>query len=95
MPDGFEITIIDNGIGISAEDIQRLGQPFTQVESQHTKSKGGSGLGLAISRSLVEMHGGSLSITSKENIGTTVSIILRGGSSDSGNDLEDDVRQCA
>ncbi len=95
VPDGFEITIIDNGIGISAEDIQRLGQPFTQVESQHTKSKGGSGLGLAISRSLVEMHGGSLSITSKENIGTTVSIILRGGSSDSGNDLEDDVRQCA
>ena len=89
------IEVKDNGIGISAEDIQKLGQPFTQVESQHTKSKGGSGLGLAISRSLIEMHGGLLSITSEENVGTTVSITLKGGSSRSGDDAEDDIRQCA
>jgi len=95
VPDGFEITIKDTGIGISADDIQKLGQPFTQVESQHTKSKGGSGLGLAISRSLIEMHGGSLSITSQENVGTTVSIILSSGSHKSGDDAKDDLRQCA
>ncbi|HFC04433.1 MAG TPA: PAS domain S-box protein, partial [Rhizobiales bacterium] len=95
IPEGFEITIKDNGIGISAQDIQKLGQPFTQVESQHTKSKGGSGLGLAISRSLVEMHGGTLSIASKEHVGTTVSIVLTNGSSDSGDDIEDDLKQCA
>jgi len=93
--DDFEIIIKDNGIGISSEDIQRLGQPFTQVESQHTKSKGGSGLGLAISRSLIEMHGGTLSITSEENVGTTVSIVLKGGSSNSGDDLTDDIKKCA
>ncbi len=93
--DDFEIIIKDNGIGISSEDIQKLGQPFTQVESQHTKSKGGSGLGLAISRSLIEMHGGTLSITSEENVGTTVSIVLKGGSSDSGDDLPDDIKKCA
>ncbi len=95
VPQGYEIAITDTGIGISIEDIQKLGQPFTQVESQHTKSKGGSGLGLAISRSLVEMHGGSLSITSKENIGTTVSIILNNGSLVGGDDTCDDLRQCA
>jgi len=64
--ENYVITIKDNGIGISPQDIERLGQPFTQVESQHTKSKGGSGLGLAISRSLIEMHGGSLTIESQE-----------------------------
>lgn len=95
VSDGYEITIKDNGIGISAEDIQKLGKPFTQVESQHTNSKGGSGLGLAISRSLVEMHGGSLTITSEENVGTTVSITLKGGASNSGDDLPDDIKKVA
>lgn len=77
--ENYVITIKDSGIGISPQDIERLGQPFTQVESQHTKSKGGSGLGLAISRSLIEMHGGALTIESQENIGTTVTITLEGG----------------
>lgn len=95
VSEGYEITIIDNGIGISDEDIQKLGQPFTQVERQHTKSKGGSGLGLAISRSLVEMHGGALVITSEENIGTTVSITLKGNIDHTDDDLEDDIQQCA
>ncbi len=91
----YEIVIKDNGIGISAKDIEKLGMPFTQVESQLTKSKGGSGLGLAISRSLVEMHGGSLSITSQENIGTTVSITLKNGSKDSGDDTDSDIQKVA
>ncbi len=70
------VQIIDTGIGIPQRDIQKLGRPFEQVENQFTKSKGGSGLGLAISKSLVDLHGGSLNIASKVGQGTTVSVIL-------------------
>ncbi len=70
------ITIADNGIGIPQRDIEKLGRPFEQVENQFTKTKGGSGLGLAISRSLVELHGGTLAIASAEGQGTTVTVTL-------------------
>jgi two-component system, cell cycle sensor histidine kinase PleC len=70
------VQIIDTGIGIPQRDIQKLGRPFEQVENQFTKSKSGSGLGLAISKSLVDLHGGSLKITSKVGQGTTVHVDL-------------------
>jgi two-component system, cell cycle sensor histidine kinase PleC len=68
------IEISDTGIGIPQRDIQKLGRPFEQVENQFTKSKGGSGLGLAISRSLVELHNGTLDISSVVGKGTTVTV---------------------
>lgn len=68
--------IEDNGIGISAPDVEKLGRPFEQVENQFTKSHDGSGLGLAISRSLVEMHDGIFTIESEQGVGTTVSFSL-------------------
>ncbi len=70
------VQIIDTGIGIPQRDIEKLGRPFEQVENQFTKSKSGSGLGLAISKSLVDLHGGSLKITSKVGQGTTVHVDL-------------------
>jgi two-component system, cell cycle sensor histidine kinase PleC len=70
------VRISDTGIGIPAHDIQKLGRPFEQVENQFTKTKGGSGLGLAISRSLVELHGGTLRIESIVGEGTTVTVSL-------------------
>ncbi|GAB4527871.1 MAG: PAS domain-containing sensor histidine kinase [Roseibium sp.] len=70
----FEVT--DTGIGISERDIERLAKPFVQVENQFTKTHQGSGLGLAIARSLVELHGGTLSIQSRVKKGTTVSFTL-------------------
>jgi len=70
----FQVT--DTGIGIAAEDLPRLGRPFEQIESQHSKSYQGSGLGLALSKSLIELHGGSLAIDSKLGEGTTVSLVL-------------------
>ncbi|MCA0433538.1 MAG: PAS-domain containing protein [Proteobacteria bacterium] len=72
----ISLQIIDTGIGIPPRDIEKLGRPFEQVENQMTKSKGGSGLGLAISRSLVELHGGKLTITSVVGKGTTVTVNL-------------------
>lgn len=70
----FEVT--DTGIGISERDIERLAKPFVQVENQFTKTHQGSGLGLAIARSLVELHGGKLTIQSEVKKGTTVSFTL-------------------
>jgi len=71
-----KIAIKDTGIGIADSDITKLGRPFEQVENQFSKSHQGSGLGLAISRALIELHGGSLQIKSREGQGTTVSCIL-------------------
>jgi two-component system cell cycle sensor histidine kinase PleC len=66
----------DTGIGISREDLDRLARPFEQVESQHSKTQQGTGLGLALTKSLAEMHGGSLQIDSEPGQGTLVSVIL-------------------
>jgi len=71
-----KIAIKDTGIGIPEADIAKLGRPFEQVENQFSKSHQGSGLGLAISRALIELHGGSLRITSREGQGTTVTCML-------------------
>jgi two-component system cell cycle sensor histidine kinase PleC len=68
--------IADTGIGISKEALAKLGRPFEQVESQLTKSHQGSGLGLAISKSLVELHGGRMSIRSTVGKGTMVVVRL-------------------
>ncbi len=74
--DALCLSIVDTGIGIPKRDIEKLGRPFEQLENQFTKSKGGSGLGLAISKSLVELHGGRLDISSVLNKGTTVTVTL-------------------
>ena len=74
--ESITITIADNGIGISPDALERLGQPFEQVQDQFTKDHKGSGLGLAIARSLTMLHGGSLDIRSTEGEGTTVAVHL-------------------
>lgn len=66
------ISVADTGIGIAADDLGRLAQPFEQVEGQHSKSTQGTGLGLALTKSLVELHGGELAIESEPGRGTTV-----------------------
>src|SRR5690606_12813966 len=70
------ISVEDTGIGIPASALPKIGRPFEQVESQHSKKHKGTGLGLALSRSLVELHGGELTIESTEGVGTTVSFTL-------------------
>jgi two-component system cell cycle sensor histidine kinase PleC len=68
------MTIADTGIGIPRSAMMKIGQPFEQVQSQYAKSKGGSGLGLAISRSLAQLHGGSMKIRSQEGRGTVIAV---------------------
>ncbi|WP_306118109.1 MULTISPECIES: ATP-binding protein [unclassified Roseitalea] len=72
--DRVAIAIGDNGCGIPQEALKRLGRPFEQVQNQFSKSHTGSGLGLAISRSLVELHGGALTIRSRPDAGTVVAV---------------------
>ena len=74
LPGCVRLTIADTGIGIPKTALTKIGQPFEQVQSQYAKSKGGSGLGLAISRSLTLLHGGSMTIRSRENVGTVISL---------------------
>lgn len=70
------LTIADTGIGIPKAALEKIGQPFEQVQSQYAKSKGGSGLGLAISQSLTKLQGGAMKIRSVEGVGTTISVRL-------------------
>jgi two-component system cell cycle sensor histidine kinase PleC len=74
--DAVNIYVEDNGIGIPAQALHKLGRPFEQVETEFSKSYKGSGLGLAIARSMAELHGGTLRIKSQEGIGTIVLVHL-------------------
>jgi two-component system, NtrC family, sensor histidine kinase KinB len=75
--DYVQIDIIDNGIGIKKEDILKLFNRFYQVQSHLTRqNQSGTGLGLAIVKEIIYMHCGIISITSKINKGTTVSLLL-------------------
>nr|WP_240160450.1 ATP-binding protein [Pseudomonas bharatica] len=72
----LELSVCDTGVGISAEDQQRLFQPFVQVEPDSAQARSGTGLGLVISRSLCEMMGGRLSLFSKPGEGTEIRVTL-------------------
>lgn len=72
------IWVRDTGPGISAEDIERVLQPFAQLEDHLTRQNTGIGLGLPVACALVRMHGGVLSLASEPGSGTTVEIRLPG-----------------
>lgn len=69
-----QIAIEDNGIGIGAEDLQRVLEPFGRVQSDATRTQPGTGLGLPLSKKLVELHGGFMVLTSELGKGTVVTI---------------------
>jgi PAS domain S-box-containing protein len=75
---GGEIVLVvqDNGIGIAAEDIPKVLEPFGQVDSALARRHTGAGLGLTISRALIELHGGGLELDSMPGLGTAVTVRL-------------------
>ncbi|NQW08729.1 MAG: HAMP domain-containing protein [Alphaproteobacteria bacterium] len=72
----YYLAISDTGPGISQEDLARVMEPFEQVRSHLSREHGGTGLGLAISRTLMELHGGRLTLSSELDVGTTVFMLL-------------------
>lgn len=70
------IQVIDTGIGISAEDLDSVLEPFKQLESSFARTYEGTGLGLPLTQRLVELHNGALDIDSAPGLGTTVKLVF-------------------
>jgi two-component system, cell cycle sensor histidine kinase DivJ len=70
------IRVADTGVGITAEDLKRIGDPFFQAGKTYQRRHEGTGLGLSIVKSLVALHGGEMSVQSKIDEGTTVTVML-------------------
>ncbi len=69
-------TVWDTGIGIAKEDIEKLFQPFVQIDSGHTRQYGGSGLGLVLVANMAKMHGGKVTVESEIDSGSSFVISL-------------------
>lgn len=75
-PYRVRIVVQDTGAGIPPEHLPHLGERFYRVDTARSRAEGGTGLGLAICRSIVEAHGGELSIASIAGEGTRVAVVL-------------------
>ena len=71
----LEIVVADTGVGISPEDLERLGRPYEQAGGAEQRSRG-TGLGLSLVRAFAKLHGGEMMIESRLGVGTTVSVRL-------------------
>jgi two-component system, cell cycle sensor histidine kinase DivJ len=70
------VRVADDGVGISAEDLKRIGDPFFQAGKTYQRRHEGTGLGLSIVKSLVALHGGEMTVQSRIDEGTTVAVAL-------------------
>ncbi|MHB8530855.1 MAG: sensor histidine kinase, partial [Caulobacteraceae bacterium] len=73
--DEASIVVADNGVGISAVDLVRLGRPYEQAGDAQQRARG-SGLGLSLVRAFADLHGGRMTIQSEAGEGTVVSVRL-------------------
>jgi signal transduction histidine kinase len=75
-PRAIEITIDDDGPGIPADELARVFQPFYRLEGSRSRGTGGIGLGLAIALSVVQAHGGELTLANRPEGGLRANVIL-------------------
>ncbi|HEV7215379.1 MAG TPA: PAS domain S-box protein [Chloroflexota bacterium] len=74
--ESLHLSVADTGIGISPEERAQLFTRFYRASNRETQAVGGTGLGLAITKSLVELHGGSISVRSEPGAGATFTVVL-------------------
>lgn len=77
--EGMEIQVVDNGVGIKAEDRERVFEPFQRAQSGSMEarlSKKGAGLGLSLVKNIVALHGGTVALDSQPGKGTTVTLFF-------------------
>ena len=72
----LEVDVTDTGVGISAEDLPLVMQPFRQADNVMCRTREGTGLGLPLAKALTELHDGRLVLESEEGQGTTARLIL-------------------
>jgi signal transduction histidine kinase len=72
----LEVSIADTGVGIAAENIEYVFEPFWQAEQTATRKTGGTGLGLSVTRKLARLLGGDVSVASRMGAGTTFLLTL-------------------
>ena len=70
------LRVVDNGIGIASEDIEKAMEPFGQADGALNRRYEGSGLGLPLTKALIELHDGCFEIDSAEGVGTTVTLLF-------------------
>ncbi|MFN2636085.1 MAG: ATP-binding protein [Gemmatimonadaceae bacterium] len=70
------VSIVDTGIGIASDNLERIFDPFWQVEQRSTRKVGGTGLGLSVSRSLARLLGGEVTVESELDRGSTFTLTL-------------------
>jgi signal transduction histidine kinase len=74
--DQMRLWVRDTGPGIPPEETARIFDRFYRLDASRSRASGGSGLGLAIVKSLVEAHGGQVTVTSQQGEGSTFSVVL-------------------
>jgi signal transduction histidine kinase len=76
--DRVELAVADTGIGIAADHLETIFEPFWQAEQGTTRSAGGTGLGLTVTRGLARLLGGTITVASREGDGTVFTLVLPG-----------------
>ena len=81
LADGCRFRVVDNGRGMPEEALKRITEAFYRVDKSRSRAQGGAGLGLALCSRIVELHRGTIDFSSREGVGTCVTVELHGGAS--------------